>query len=275
MNIFKFKKDFSSPLFLLGSGRSGTTLLQRILNSHEDICIWGEHGGFLSSVAEAYIMSYDKVTVEHLIKPNKEEKSIKEAKQILKNPTRWIAWQNWFGRKSIIKNFRNFVESFFNPNKLNTRYWGFKEIRYGFRDKFLGFAREVFPEAKFIFIIRNPIDVLASQIVSFRNGNKDDLIKRCYDWVMQTENFLRFKKNFPNRVFLIKFEDLVKNPEDTLYNLFDFLNLKVSQKQFEVILLKEGRGESKKKLNNIFTEEELRDIKDIVGSIASEIGYKI
>ena len=43
-----------TPVFLVGTGRSGTTLVQRLLNSYSDTLIWGEHAGFLQQYSEAY-----------------------------------------------------------------------------------------------------------------------------------------------------------------------------------------------------------------------------
>jgi len=60
-NNHKNKKNKKSPIFLLGTGRSGTTLLQRIINSAEDVIIWGEHGGFLSQVSEAYFFNIKEI----------------------------------------------------------------------------------------------------------------------------------------------------------------------------------------------------------------------
>jgi hypothetical protein len=41
-------KDYAKfPIFLLGTGRCGSTLLQKILNSVDNVMIYGEHGGFL------------------------------------------------------------------------------------------------------------------------------------------------------------------------------------------------------------------------------------
>ena len=42
------------PILLLGSGRCGSTLLQRVLNSSPEITVWGEHAGFLTSIAQSY-----------------------------------------------------------------------------------------------------------------------------------------------------------------------------------------------------------------------------
>ena len=55
------------PIFLLGSGRSGTTLLQKILNSADDVMIWGEHGGFLKPIARAYFDHTEKPKVNQAI----------------------------------------------------------------------------------------------------------------------------------------------------------------------------------------------------------------
>jgi hypothetical protein len=54
------------PIFVFGSGRSGTTLLQTILNSYKDICISGEHGGFLKGIAESYF-SFHKANIKNKI----------------------------------------------------------------------------------------------------------------------------------------------------------------------------------------------------------------
>lgn len=47
-----------STIFLLGSGRCGSTLLQRALNAHPDVVMYGEHEGFLGPLSNAY----DKLT---------------------------------------------------------------------------------------------------------------------------------------------------------------------------------------------------------------------
>ena len=41
------------PIFLFTLHRSGGTLLQRIVNAHPNVVIWGEHGGFINQLADA------------------------------------------------------------------------------------------------------------------------------------------------------------------------------------------------------------------------------
>ena len=44
-----------NPVFVLASGpRSGSTLVQRLLNSCPDMLIWGEHAGYLAGVVESF-----------------------------------------------------------------------------------------------------------------------------------------------------------------------------------------------------------------------------
>ena len=122
-----------SPIFLLGTHRSGTTLLQRIINSSEDTLIWGEHGGFLSQVAEAYLLNFEDKTILHNIPQQNKPFDTPQAKiKKLKNSKLWPAWCNWYSQKEVQNIFRSFIENFFNPsNGQKNISWGFKEIKYG------------------------------------------------------------------------------------------------------------------------------------------------
>jgi hypothetical protein len=55
------------PIFLLGTGRCGSTLLQKILNSVDNVMIYGEHGGFLRHIAEAYFLNLEDEKIEKYI----------------------------------------------------------------------------------------------------------------------------------------------------------------------------------------------------------------
>ena len=61
-----------TPIFIFSSGRCGSTLMQRILNSYTDITVWGEHNGFLLDIAEAFFMLLDKRNDRYpkVLKPN-------------------------------------------------------------------------------------------------------------------------------------------------------------------------------------------------------------
>ena len=270
------KNKIGSPLFIMGSGRSGTTLLQRILNSHEDICIWGEHGGFLRQVAEAYFSFLAGDFKDKAVIPCKEDAEIESSLKRIKNPANWTAWDNCFKKDGIKDNFRHFLESFFNPQGLNIKFWGFKEIRYGSEDRVLEFLKDIFPEAKFIFVIRNPADTILSQIAMFHDGNKKDFQSFAEKWVMQNNAYFDFSKNNRGSSIIVRYEDCISDNESVLSRLFNFLDLQYSPKQSEVVFFDSGRGEDPKpcKRQSLLTKEEISLLFSIVRETALKFDYK-
>ena len=104
------------PIFLLGTGRCGSTLLQKILNSVDNVAIYGEHGGFLKQIAAAYFLNFEDEMIEkYIMSQNAAGRDPLSVFEILKNPQLWSAWTNWYNRHTVKDNFRASIESFFNP----------------------------------------------------------------------------------------------------------------------------------------------------------------
>lgn len=235
------------PIFILGTARSGTTLLQRILNSLDAVYLWGEHGGFLSWVADAYFLSleYADKPMDRLSGPEVETilsrsvDAIALARKFLKDPRRWQAWTNWYHVDAIKYNFRDFIESFFNPIAADeTVCWGFKEVRYGVADRVIELLADLYPEARFLFIVRNPFDVALSQKAAF---NAEDVIRVVKAWTVQNSNFLNYQEKNPKRARVIRYEDLVSRVTEPA-GLLDWIGFHCTEKQLNVVAEKEGRG---------------------------------
>ncbi len=275
----------NSPIFLLGTHRSGTTLLQRILNSSEDVVIWGEHGGFLSQVAEAYFFNFEDKTILHNIpKYNNPLHTPRATLRELKNPKSWPAWCNWYSQKELRDIFRSFIENFFNPPDLKKNvFWGFKEIKYGQGCRTLEMLSDLYPNAKFIFIIRNPIDIVAAHYFKHLKkrsglGNQltisqaKELKKDCEftmeqeaeAWRKQNNYFMDFKEKNSHKSFLVVYEDLISEPS-IAESVLKWLGVSYStDKIFEILQMKEGRGETVKagegKPRSILTNNEIDKI---------------
>ena len=186
------------PIFLLGSGRSGTTLLQKILNSADDVMIWGEHGGFLKKVARAYYHHTENPQVERKIfNQNLVPKDPSLDFNRLRLKDFGYSWMNWYGRQEVVANFAGLIESFFHPPGMEKRHWGFKEVRYGGDDRALEMLAELFPNARFVFIARNPVDVIASQ-AALGWGSKRALSSGwkplAEGWAAQNRALLEFQR---------------------------------------------------------------------------------
>jgi hypothetical protein len=145
----------AQPLFVLGGHRGGTTLLQRVLNSYDDVAVWGEHEGVLTPVAEAYFKGAESPQLFRDVR----------APGASDPRSEWQAWMSAVSRSDWDASFRRLVASLFLPAAAGAlRFWGFKEIRYGTSDgdRAIELLATLFPEARFAFIVRNPFNMLAS-----------------------------------------------------------------------------------------------------------------
>ena len=87
-----------------------------------------------------------------------------------------------------------------------------KNPHYSLWAKELG---EIFPKAKFVHIIRNPFD----NIASFQNVRFDinDTIGLALRW--KTFNEAIFDAGLDERCFVLRYEELVETPEETVKRL--------------------------------------------------------
>lgn len=263
------------PIFLLGSGRSGTTLLQKILNSAEDVMIWGEHGGFLKQIAEAYFFNLnDKEINRQIFKKNPVAKEPNLDFHRLKLRKIGYSWTNWYGKQELTDNFKQFVESFFNPHSLEKRHWGFKEIRYGIDDSVMDMLADIYRQARFVFIVRDPVDVLASQVAM---GWDDEWKHLANKWAIQNQQIMDFCRENEDRVYLVKYEDLISRGSNTITDLFNWLGFAVSETQYDILDIEDGIWKKTRQdgmpHRTIFSKWRLRQILDIVKFQKRALGY--
>ena len=193
------KKDFKDPIFLVGFPRSGTTLLDTILRSHPLIEVLEEKP------------TIDKF-INHLRKKDKDNLSELE-----------IVDENYITEvRNIYFNERNKYIKF--DNKIT------------YIDKMplsiihVGELIRFFPEAKFIFALRNPYDVVLScfmqnftpnnAMVNFFNLHDASTL---YDLVMSL--WVQYSKLYQSNLFTIKYEDVVNNFDKSINELLNFLEL--------------------------------------------------
>jgi len=276
-------------LFLIGTGRSGTTLIQRVINTFPNTMIWGEHAGFLQQLSELYYFLNDNPSLHEFSYMD----SIPEEKKFdlssYNNSKVWQAWINWFRPEDLKAKFREILESFFCPSEFEKlSIWGFKEIRYGPDDRVLAFLADIYPDAHFLFITRDSLNAVESQITTFHKGKSrftkikrliqlPIIIKVANNWKKQNAFYLKLSQKYPDTHHLIRYEDA--SADLTLLNpVLKNFNLEIGEKQLEVLKMKEGRG-TNFQLNSVHSRWKRMGIipsfiaEIIVGSTSLDIGY--
>lgn len=209
----------ASFVFILGRGRSGTSLLQTVLNSHPQISIAPE-AQFIMFLLRRY---HNAVWTADTIKAFSRELWLEER------------LQNWHLNKDSLqqallhhKNNTNYAdickEVYFqygkSKEKEDLQVVGDKNPHYALYIKHLA---ELYPNAQFIHMTRDPRDtILSFKQVNFDANNTATL---AYRWNIYNKAINKYKQILKNRFHLIRFEDLLEKPEETLKDLCVFIGV--------------------------------------------------
>lgn len=231
-----------SPIFIFGSGRCGSTLIQRLLNSHASIQIYGEHQGFLAPLSNSfYLLKNGKQITTMLygrraVSPGSIEGGSVDARSD-------ISWINKFNKSDLVPHFKRFLlELLASDINLRKIHWGFKEIRYDCNSRVLEFLSALFPRRHIIFPYRNPIDMTTSAffawhstvVKSSRPAQERVINDILNNWYLRNKYFYEFSQN-SHEVMFIPFEELISEPLMTCSRVFSQLNLKMPPNIEEVL----------------------------------------
>lgn len=219
----------NSPIFIVGCGRSGTTLLRLMLNNHsriaipeetwyfpdlekeKDILIGDGSGDWRERIADR-VLDICKVHFPHL---NKDE---------LNNILKDLSLSDWPKIVSVVN-----LAFACSQNKPR---WGDKTPGYVIH---LPVIKKLFPDAKILHIIRDGRDVVPSLLKHWTVGPQtNDFLETVYYWKNhvkrgRVDGPYYFGKDYME----LKYEQLVSNPEKVLRSICDFIG-----EEFEENMLK-------------------------------------
>jgi len=195
-----------SPVFILGGGgRTGSTLVQRLLISTGEIMIWGEHGGILLDGVQRIVSGMhewiDREGARHLER------------------FRQHGWNAWIpnvnpSHDAFVAGARAaLLEALAVPAaRMGYRRWGFKEIRYN--GGAVALLKVLFPDASIIVIVRHPGDALRSikvaQWYEKDFGAQPEAFLAA--WASTTSSLVKSAPGFEG-VLVSRYEDLVAEPQ--------------------------------------------------------------
>lgn len=187
--------------------RSGSTLLQRIVNSRKGNLIWGEHQGVLTDFLDIF------KKVRHYSMDYRGERQTYFAGG--ENPNTWIATitpEHEYVERAMVESARAFLDSLYAQYRDTHDRIGFKEVRYGEHE--LRLLRKCYPRAEFLLLVRHPAATWRS-LVNCRGWYKEDAAATADRWSRNVSGYLSFAEKDP-LAHLIRYEDLVAGDPATL-----------------------------------------------------------
>ena len=295
----------SRLVYIVGTARGGTTLFHRMLGINEQVLTFPGPSHFINHVWAYRKKVHDRLFVEIFRMPTFYEENtvvrsmgaqgLNQLKQFinkcLASRNLRLMWQLYpivyaLSRHPIVapSTIKCWVDKETNCSNLNT-------------------ISKHFPQAKFLFIIRDPrsaVTSLTQRATAELTGsypthlNYTKLVESCIHWRYTMQRIQYFSKRHSASCLKVNFENLLLSPEPTLRNVFDFIGTstlsdslirsKISRipykrtNDYSDDHIMEGKGVSKDPLNrwkSNLSQSELDLIVKITSPTAEKLGYKI
>ncbi|GAA6165447.1 hypothetical protein NBRC116590_31510 [Pelagimonas sp. KU-00592-HH] len=227
--------DLEGYVFIVTYGRSGSTLLQNMLNAIPGYQIRGENNDALFHLVKSWASIVDSEPLRGLRNAGKET-----------NQT-----HPWFGGENIFPDVYGasladtFVKTVLQPDE-GVRVSGFKEIRFhlhpAFFPRYLNFMHAYFPNARFVINTRDHKAVAKSGWWASRSFENVDKILNLAE-----TTFEKYREANPDRCIHLHYDDYVKDVQ-AFRPLFEFLGETFDEKVALEVMgqrLEHMRGEGK------------------------------
>jgi len=204
--------DSFRPIFIVGVGRSGTSMLQSMLNAHKDITFPPE---------THFIRTY----LSKKLDLNDVKEKLLQDKDLIKLN---IPLEPIFEKSSNLNDFyTQLLISYMQ--KQNKNIVGDKDPK---NIEFLKLIYSIFPNAIIIHIYRDPRAVIASRLKAKWSKNKP-----FWQHLLAYKSQLAYGRKVGKRLFdkyiEIKYENLIRNPESELKNLCSSIGIEYDKNMVE------------------------------------------
>ena len=197
--------DTKQPLFIVGSPRSGSTLVEQILASHTNMVTLSEEPVVLKTLDHLTHLARD----QHITYPDilncLDETALQQARDVYLNEAHHCL---------------DATQQPYQPNTLMVD-------KHPFNIVHLNLIVRLFPQAKIVVTIRDPRDTCLSCLVQPFDYNT--AMKHYYTlhdtvhiYARMMDLYLKYKTTLSLHIFELKYEELVTQPEPTIHALCEF-----------------------------------------------------
>jgi hypothetical protein len=265
--------DADSPIFLLSAGwRSGSTLLQRLLMSDPRVLLWGEPfdecGPIQAMAATVQAFRPGWPPPDYYLSHHAGAKPGELADD-------WIA--NLFPAPEALRaGHRAFFDAAFAApaRQAGAQRWGIKEVRLSVEHA--RYLKWLYPNARFVFLYRNPLDAYVSYCRYGRNWydvwpDRPVFTPTAFGrhWHRLTDGFLLGASSLD--AVVVRYEDLASHKADLLDEVERRLGVAVNRSVLGNKIGSSERGGTHAAASVL--EREL--LRRAVNPLAAELGYEL
>jgi hypothetical protein len=235
--IYNSKKEdraavLGEPIFVLSMGRTGSTLLMRLMNCVKDVYLFGEHNSAFRYLRRVQAEIAHNAAIQHENGLFILEKNGYEDK--------FVAWASPFSQMEVADYIRKLLISMYTdkipPSGGRLVRWGFKEIHYEYED--ILFFSKLFPGAQFVFMERDIETQFKSWFAAFyrkRALDRADITAFIHKYLIFAGVVRTFMEFDASRFARVNYEDLQHDAESETRRLLKFANIQAADQDFERI----------------------------------------
>ena len=197
----QIKLNSRKLIFIVGMPRSGTSLVEQILSSHDNVYGGGELPFLTTIIKNNFLEKFRNIEFFKIPKIN----------QIISE------CQNEYIKKTDTLDNSN--KDFTDKTPLNFRY--------------IGFIKNIFPNSKVINCKRDILDTSWSNFKNYFPASlpfTNNLFDLANYFKLYTNLMIFWKEKYPNDIYDIEYEKLVNSPKSEVENLLKFCELKWDKK---------------------------------------------
>lgn len=234
----------SRPIFVIGCHRSGTTLMRNLLDGHPELVALPSEGNLLTNFHPRMKRMAYADQVEQMSKI-----WLKRLVHSINIPPYWLLGRTDGQRSPYVEFVKTVLAIADQPwlkpyaefrfqipimlayavhsGRTKGAFWVDKSPGY---ERFVRTCLKRFPKARFVHVVRNPMDTLASMVALERAvfGHAMDARKNITAIKSALKSAKKWRRKLPVAIYqVVRFEDLTSMTESSLKTICDYLGIEV------------------------------------------------